>query len=64
MHDKYKLIQDNDGHWYCINADEAERFRKLEAAGQQDGWQAFHMVFGEKRIGGSPSNVTFENPEW
>lgn len=59
---KYKLVQDNNGLWYCIPCRLACLFTAMAA--DEELKPAFDEKFGEYEIGTNPSIVDFENPEW
>jgi len=57
---RFRLVQDDDGHWYLIQADKEEVFNTWVAAGPYwDGYEGEHF----EPLGGSPSNVTFTDPK-
>jgi hypothetical protein len=58
---RYRLVQDDDGHWYCIEADQADAFEKWEAAAPY--WENYKGPdFTGAAVCGSPSSVTFTRP--
>lgn len=60
---RYRLVEDDDGHWYCIQVGQEKEFDRWEAAGPYwEGYEGFD--FNDVRLDGSPSNVTFTNPEY
>jgi hypothetical protein len=56
---RYVLTRDDDCHWYVIPADKTEAWDKLIYETDDDP-EALDWVY---RIGGDPSQITFENPE-
>lgn len=58
----YCLVQDQDCHWYLILASDKEWFYECEAKGEEDDYTQFNDEFGDKRIGGDPSNISFIDP--
>lgn len=55
----FRLIQDDDGHWYLIRADQGPAFEAWLAAAPY--WENYDGPTFES-IGCSPSKVTFTNP--
>lgn len=57
---RYRLIQDEDGHWYVIRVDETEKFEAWVAAGPY--WDGYvGKDFGDLMVNG-PHTVSF--PTW
>ena len=54
---RYRIVMDDDGHWYVIPADREREFTEWLESGLVD--EAPDFVIG---IGGSPSEVTFTSP--
>ena len=54
---KYKLVQDNNGLWYCIPCRLACLFTAMAA--DEELKPAFDEKFGEYEIGTNPSIVDF-----
>lgn len=59
---RFALAQDNDSHWYVVPVDKMTEWDEwLELDPECDeAWEAPEFA---QRVGGSPSLVTFENPE-
>lgn len=58
---RYRLVQDNDCHWFIIPADkigEWDEWCEIDSDDER-AWDAPEFA---QDLGGSPSNVTFENP--
>lgn len=58
---RYRLVQDNDCHWYLIPADKGEEWDEWCDIPDDDerSWDAPDFAQG---LNGSPSAVTFDNP--
>lgn len=60
---RYILIQDDDSHWYLIEESRRSQFLSLLSEAIEDGdHDKFCEEFDSKRIGTSPSFISFENP--
>lgn len=57
MNNKYCLVDDEDGHWYCIPVEERDRFNAWVY--EEDD----RFDFDSYRIDMHPSNYCFENFE-
>lgn len=61
---RYRLVRDDDAHWYLIPEGDEEQFRKwvdYTVAEEQE-----HYIgpdYDDCRINGSPSRVTFLDPK-
>lgn len=56
---RYRLVQDDDSHWYAIPADSAAAFETWVTAMESDGpYQG--EDFDSYRLGSHPSAYTFE----
>lgn len=59
--ERFKLLEDEDGHWYVINVNEEAEFEKWVFATYNDlEWHG--KDFQSCEVGGSPSQITFTNP--
>lgn len=58
---RYRLVSDNDGHWYLIKIKEEAEFDQWVAATCNDEETEFN--FDDDRISGSPSMITFTDPK-
>jgi hypothetical protein len=58
---RWCLEKDGDCNWFCVPVDKRWRFREL--LDLQD-YDTFGFEFDEYAVGGSPSDIDFENPEW
>jgi hypothetical protein len=57
-----KFVQDNDGHWYMIDANEEELFNTWVAAGPYSNGDDSNSGFEDCRLNGGPSSWTFTQP--
>lgn len=57
---RYFLDQDNDCHWYLVDADRRAEWEAFVEEAAPDGWEVPGCA---TRLAGGPSNVTFERPE-
>lgn len=60
---RFRFMNDDDGHWYLIPAGEEKQFEKWLKAGPY--WENYNIDdkdYEGCRIGGSPSDWTFEEP--
>lgn len=61
---RYSLVQDDSCHWYLIPARDREKFDAWVEYWSNDGkGEYLGPDFEENRLSGSPSNVTFSDPE-
>ena len=60
---RYRLIQDNDSHWYLIEANQEDNFNKWVEFAEGETDEYIGTDFDSKRLSGSPSNVTFTDPQ-
>lgn len=60
---RYFLGQDNSGHWYCVDDRYHDQWDKWQSLNEDDerSWKVPHFAY---RLDGSPSNVTFLDPEF
>jgi hypothetical protein len=56
---KYRLVQDEDCHWYCIPVSLVTKFKDALYSESED----FIEQFGEYRVD-SPKAIEFEKPGW
>lgn len=60
MKTKYFLAQDEDSHWYVVEAKKRKQWEKWRDGGYED-----EPVFiGATQLGYHPSFVEFENPKF
>ena len=59
---RYRLISDDDGHWYVIKASEVNAFNEWVNA-MNECEEIPDVDFEPDRLSGSPSNVTFLDPQ-
>lgn len=59
---RYRLVQDDDGHWYLIDARDEQAFEIWVRATQDETLNPI-KDFNSDRIAGSPSNITFTDPQ-
>lgn len=60
---RYRLIQDNDSHWYLIPVDKAAAFEAWVQYMESDSDDEFAGEdFEDTAIGGSPGLVSFLDP--
>lgn len=62
MSERYYLSMDNDGHWFVVPTDKAGEWGEWKRLDQDDE-RAWTPPDFAKQVGGSPSLVTFSNPE-
>jgi hypothetical protein len=59
---RFRLIQDEDSHWYVIRSDQEDEFNEWQDAMSESApWDGHD--FSEDRVGGSPSRVEFPSFE-
>lgn len=56
MHKRFRLMQDDDGHWYVVFADKRNEFEEWL---KSDDYANDVVPKYAKRISGSPEDVTF-----
>jgi hypothetical protein len=60
MEGRLKLAVDEEGHWYCIPADQDAEFHELLENGYRtDEWHEFDELFGHCRLNKHWSSYTF-----
>jgi hypothetical protein len=60
---RYRLVQDGDGHSYVIPAELEPVFEKwVEATSNGEEFEG--ESFEKYSLGGNPANVTFTDPKW
>jgi hypothetical protein len=59
---RFCLDRDNDGHWYIIPADKVKAWAVFLSIPEDDE-RSWDVPDWAQRINGSPSRITFENPE-
>jgi hypothetical protein len=59
---RYKLLSDDDGHYYIIPVEKTKQFRRwVDAAPYWEGYREEN--FEGRALGGSPSLLTFTDPQ-
>lgn len=61
---RYCFLSDDDGHWYLVPAEQADRFEDwMEWWANGDGDSPYDGPdFSDFRIGGGPEGYTFTDP--
>jgi hypothetical protein len=61
---RWRLVEDEDGHWYVIPADKERDFDFwVEATQTEQEDKRLGTDFEQYRLPGSPSNITFVDPK-
>ncbi len=65
MAQRYRLVCDDDSHWYVVPVDRVSEFNKLCAAAYaaDEFEKEFNDKFGDMAIGGAPCLVSFTDPK-
>ena len=61
--DRFFLTQDNDSHWFIVPVDKRDEWDEWCEIPSNDE-RAWDVPDFARALGGSPSNVTFENPRF
>jgi hypothetical protein len=59
-HEGYRIIKDNDEHWYVIRLGDEDKFREWVRA--TNNWEETEMDFNDNLLTGHPLNLIFR--EW
>jgi hypothetical protein len=59
--ERFCLVEDDDGHWYCIRRIMLEAFNKWVEAMEND--EETELDFEQYRLDGSPERITFTDPQ-
>lgn len=61
---RFFFDQDCSSHWYMVPADMKSKWNELNTDDEddQDTIDLFEEAFGEYRLGGGITHITFENP--
>lgn len=62
MTERFFLAQDNSSHWYVVPCSKSDEWEAWTALDEDDEASWVHPEWASQ-VGGSPSLVTFENPE-
>jgi hypothetical protein len=60
MSRRYILADDNDGHWHVVPVDRFDEF--IDFLNDEDAQDLGNLPEGVWAVGGSTTQVTFENP--
>lgn len=62
MEKRQRFVQDDDGHWYLIYAEQVQMFEQWVVWMNGNGPDP-HTRFEFNRLAGSPSVITFVDPQ-
>lgn len=62
MSRRQRFVQDSDGHWYLIYAEQDQAFERWDAYTNGNGSYSCEN-FEPYRLAGSPTTITFVDPQ-